>query len=95
MTLGPAPVLALVLGLVHTSLYVLVRGTADGRLPLLLGVAFVGAWVGDAVGARVGVDLVRIGDFHLVWASVLAWLGLVVVGIAGVLAPDRKEERAP
>ena len=95
MTLGPAPVLALILGLVHTSIYVLIRGTTDGRLPVLIGVAFVGAWVGDAVGARIGADPVRIGDFHLVSASVLAWLGLVAVGIASVLGPDRKEEGAP
>ncbi len=95
MTLGPAPVLALILGLVHTSLYVLIRGTTDGRLPLLVLVAFLGAWVGDALGARIGFDPLRVGDFHPLTASVVAWVGLVGTTIAGVLGPERTEERLP
>ena len=39
--IGPAPVLALLVGSFHTALYVLIRGSAGGRLPLLLAAAFV------------------------------------------------------
>jgi hypothetical protein len=95
MTLSPAPVLALIVALIHTSLYVLIRGSAGGRLPLLLIAAFLGAWAGDAVGARLGIDPVRIGDFHLISASVVAWLGLVIVGIVAVLGPDGRAKEAP
>lgn len=95
MTLGPAPVLALIVGLIHTSLYVLIRGSAGGRFPLLLAAAFLGAWVGDALGARLAVDPVRVGDFHVVFASIVAWVGLVVIGIAGVIGPEQGSEGRP
>ena len=92
MTIGPAPVLAVLLGLFHTSLYVLVRGSADGRLPLLLAAACLGAWAGDALGARLGWDLLRIGDFRTLPASLLAWLGLGSVTILSILGPSRIKE---
>ena len=92
MTIGPAPVLAALLGLFHTSLYVLIRGSTDGRLPLLLLAACLGAWAGDALGARLGWDFLRIGDFRTLPASLLAWLGLATVTILSVLGPSRVKE---
>ena len=88
--IGPAPILALLVGVFHTALYVLLRGSAGGRLPLLILAAFLGAWAGDAVGGRLGVELLRIGDFHVAAASVLAWAGIGVVAILSVLAPARR-----
>ena len=88
MSLGPAPVLALLVGLVHVCLYVLIRGSAGQRLPYLVGAAFLGAWAGDALAARLGIDPVRIGDFHLLGASVLAWVGIGFVAIVAVLGPQ-------
>lgn len=88
--IGPAPVLALLVGVFHTALYVLIRGSAGGRLPLLVGAAFVGAWAGDELGARLGVDLLRIGDFRLLAASAMAWLGIAIVAIVAVLGPTRR-----
>jgi len=70
--IGPAPVLALLVGIFHSALYVLVRGTAGGQLPLLVLAAFLGAWAGDALGARLGIDIFRIGDFRLLAASAMA-----------------------
>jgi hypothetical protein len=88
MTLGPAPVLALLVGILHVSLYVLIRGKAGQRVPILILAAFLGAWAGDALAGRLGVDPLRIGDFHLIGASVLAWVGIVVVAIVAVLGPQ-------
>ncbi len=90
MTIGPAPVLALLVGLFHTSLYVLIRGSGGGQIPLLLLAAALGAWAGDAIGARMGIDLFRIGDFRLLSASVVAWIGLLLTAVAVVLGPSRK-----
>ncbi len=87
--IGPAPLLALLVGIFHTALYVLIRGSAGGQLPLLLLAAFLGAWAGDAIGARLGIDLLRIGDFHLIAASILAWVGIGVVSVVAVLGPTR------
>ena len=52
--------------------------------------AFLGAWAGDAIGARLGIDLLRIGDFHLLAASILAWVGIGVVTLVAVLGPTRR-----
>ena len=93
--IGPAPVLALLVGIFHTALYVLIRGSAGGQLPLLLLAAFLGAWAGDELGARLGFDLVRIGDFRLVAASLLAWLGIGVVSIMAILGPTRRPKVGP
>jgi hypothetical protein len=91
MMIGPAPILALLVGIFHTSLYVLVRGSAGGQLPLLLVAAVLGAWAGDALGARLGIDILRIGDFRLVPASVVAWVGIGFVSIVSILGPTRRK----
>jgi hypothetical protein len=88
--IGPAPILALLVGVFNVALYVLIRGSAGGQLPLLVIAAFLGAWAGDAIGARLGVDLLRIGDFHLVAAAVMAWVGIGVVSLVAVLGPSRR-----
>ena len=91
MTVGPAPVLALLVGLLHTSLYVALRGHAGGRLPLTFVAAVLGAWAGDAIGARLGVDILGIGDFRLVPASVFAWIGIAFVAVVATLGPQSQK----
>ncbi|HEX8938862.1 MAG TPA: hypothetical protein VF763_01765 [Candidatus Limnocylindrales bacterium] len=93
MEIGPAPVLATLVGVFHTALYVLIRGTLGGRIVLILGAAVLGAWAGDAIGARLGLDLLRLGDFRLLAASVVAWLGIGFVAVASVLGPARRQAR--
>ena len=81
--IGPSIVLSAVLAVFHVSIYVLVRGRAGARVPILLVAAFLGAWAGDAVGGRLGGDPLVLGDYSLVTASVVAWLGIgIVVGLA-------------
>ena len=86
MTIGPSPVLALFVGILHVSIYVLIRGSAGQRLPVLVVAAFLGAWAGDALAGRLGVDPIRIGDFHVIGASVLAWIGIAIAALVAVLA---------
>lgn len=86
--IGPAPVLALVVGLFHTGLYLLIRGSIGVHLPFVLLAAILGAFGGQALGSRIG-DPLLVGDFGVLWASLLAWLGIVVIVAAGVLAPSR------
>jgi hypothetical protein len=90
--IGPALILAAVVALFHVSAYVFIRGSAGNRLPLLLVGAFLGAWAGDALGGRLDVDPVRIGDFHVVAASILAWVAIGLVAVLAVLGPDRRAE---
>ena len=88
MTIPPALPLALLVGLVHTGLYVLVRGDAGGRLPLTYLAAALGAWAGAAIGGRLGMDVLAIGDFGLVPASIVAWIGIGFVAIVATLGPQ-------
>lgn len=88
--MDPAPILAVLVGVFHAALYVLIRGSAGGRLPLLIGASILGAWAGDSLGDRIGLDLFAIGDFRLVSASVLAWLGIGFVAIVAILGPTRR-----
>jgi len=94
MIFGPGLPLALLLGLLHTSIYVLVRGESGGRLPLTYLAAALGSWAGAALGAQVGMSLLAIGDFALIPASIVAWLGIGFVAIVATLGPDRRETDA-
>ncbi len=87
--IGPAVVLALLVGAFWTSFAVLVTGVAGARLPFVLLLAILGAWAGDALGGRLGLDLLRIGDFRLVAASLGAWAGIGLVVLVSILGPSR------
>jgi hypothetical protein len=91
--IGPAPVLAAILALFHVSAYVFIRGRAGARLPLLLVAAWLGAWAGDTIGGRIAVDPIRIGEFNLVFASLVAWLAIGLVAILALLIPERTGDR--
>ncbi len=86
--IGPAPLLAVLVGLFHTGVYLMIRGSAGLRLPLVGMAAILGAFGGQALGARLG-DPLAIGDFGLLWASLLAWLGIALIVAAGMLAETR------
>lgn len=88
MSLDPSIILAALLGVFHASLYVLIRGSAGGRLPIIIAAAILGAWAGDALGDRLGIDIWSIGDFRLVSASVLAWIGIAVSSAVAILGPS-------
>ncbi len=88
MSLEPSLVLSVLVGGFHAALSVFVRGTGGGRLPLLVLAAILGAWTGDAIFARLGISIMRIGDYNLVGASVVAWVGIAIVSVVAVLGPS-------
>jgi hypothetical protein len=89
VSVEPALVLAILVGLFHASLYVLIRGHAGGRLPIIVIAAILGAWAGDALGDRLGITFVSIGDFRLLAASVVAWIGIGISSAVAILGPSR------
>jgi hypothetical protein len=54
--------------------------------------AALGAWAGDATGGRLGIDPIHIGDFHVIAASVVAWVGIVFVLVLSILGPTVVDE---
>ena len=91
MTLDPALILAILVGVFHTSLYVLIRGTAGGRLLVILLAAILGAWAGDALAERLGFHVLMIGDFHLLAASIVAWVGIGISSAVAILGPSERK----
>jgi hypothetical protein len=93
VALEPAPIFAVLLGGFHASLFTLLRGRADARSLLVLVAAILGAWAGDALGGRLGIDPIRIGDFHVLAASVVAWAGIGFVAIVMIMGPAGDKSR--
>jgi hypothetical protein len=89
----PSLVLSVLVGIFHASLSVLIRGSAGGRLPLLVAAAILGAWAGDALFGRLGIGISTLGDYNLVGASIVAWLGIAIVSVVATLGPS--PERQP
>jgi hypothetical membrane protein len=93
LSLGTAPILAVLVGIFHSGLFFFLGGRGGLRLILTIGAAILGAWAGDAVGGRLGFDAFRLGDFRLLPASIMAWLGIGFVEVISILGPERREGR--
>ena len=89
MSIEPSLVLSVLVGIFNAALYVFIRGTAGGRLPAIVVAAILGAWAGDAIMGRLGLDILTIGDYHLVGASLLAWAGIALVSVVATLGITR------
>jgi len=88
MSLGPALILGILVGVFHAGLFVLIRGNAAGRLPIILAASILGAWAGDALADRLGFNVLTIGDFHLLAASIVAWIGIGISSAVAILGPS-------
>lgn len=93
MILGPWLIWVPLLALINLLVFVAIRGRW-GRTVLVLGLASIaGVVIGDWVGEAVGLELVRIGDMHVLAASIGAQLLMVAVTLLAALGPVRVEER--
>jgi len=92
--LEPAFVLSVLVGAFNTCVYIFVRGRLGWHLGGLLVGGIIGALVGQAIGARVG-DLVRVGDYSLLWASAVAWIGIGMAIVIASLISDPGDETEP
>jgi hypothetical protein len=89
----PSLVLSVLVGIFHAALSVLIRNSAGGRLPILVAAAILGAWAGDAMFGRLGIGILTLGDYNLIGASIVAWLGIAIVSVVATLGPS--PERQP
>jgi hypothetical protein len=92
VTLGPWLIWYPALALINLLVFVAIRGRW-GRSMILLGLAsLAGVAAGDRIGEATGLELVRIGDMHVVAASVTAQLFMVAVTLLSALGPMRSDE---
>jgi hypothetical protein len=88
-------ILALLVGGFHAALFMFLRDRGGGQMYVAFVASVLGAWAGDAIGGRLDVDPIRIGDFHVIAASVVAWAGIVFVEVLFILGPSADEELEP
>jgi hypothetical protein len=92
VTLGPWLIWVPLLSLINLLVFLTIRGRW-GRSALALAVAAVaGVVIGDQVASRTGLEVLRIGDMHVLAASVMAQVFMLAVSLLGALGPIRVEE---
>jgi hypothetical protein len=92
VTLGPWLIWVPLLALINLLVFVAIRGRW-GRIVLVLVVASVaGVVIGDWVGERLGLEVLRIGDMHVIAASIGAQLLMIAATLLAAMGPVRVEE---
>jgi hypothetical protein len=89
----PWMVLVAFVAAINLTAFTALRGKWDRRFFLLGLASLLGTVAGNAIGARTGLELVRIGDFNLLAASLAAQLAMLVTDLLGHLGPTRDVER--
>ena len=91
--LGPWLIWVPLLALINLLVFIAIRGRW-GRIVLVLAAASVaGVVIGDALGEALGLELLRIGDMHVLAASIVAQVFMVAVTLLAALGPIRVEDR--
>ena len=77
------------LAAINLFVFIAIRGRW-GRIVLALAVASViGVATGNWLGSVTGLEIIRIGDMHVIAASVVAQLLMVAVTLLAALGPVR------
>lgn len=80
------------LALINLLLFIAIRGRWGKSVLALAVAAVIGVVIGDQVAQRTGLELLRIGDMHIVAASVTAQVLMLAVSLLSALGPIRVEE---
>lgn len=92
MTLGPWLVWVPLLALINLFVFLAIRGRWGRIAWVLLAASVVGVILGDRIAEATGLEVLRIGDMHVVGASVVAQLCMLAVVLLSALGPIRVEE---
>ena len=80
------------LALVNLLVFIAIRGRWGKSVPALAVAAVAGVVIGDQVAGRTGLEVLRIGDMHLVAASVGAQVLMLAASLLSALGPIRVEK---
>ena len=84
----PWMVLTAFVAAINLTTFIALRGRWN-RLPVLGLASLLGTVAGNAIAERTGLELVRIGDFHLVAACLAAQLAMLATDLLAHLLPAR------
>lgn len=85
----PWMVLTVLVAAINLMAFTALRGRWDRRLLILFLASLLGTATGNAIGARTGLELIRIGDFHLLAACLGAQLAMLATDLLAQLGPAR------
>lgn len=75
------------LAVLNVLVFVAVRGRWGRIVLVLAAAAAVGVVIGDAVGSATGLEVLRVGDMHVIAASIGAQLMMLAVTLLAALGP--------
>lgn len=90
----PWMVLTVLVAAINLTFFIALRGRWDRSLILALA-SLLGTATGNAIGGRTGLELVRIGDFHLLAACLTAQLAMLATDLLAQLGPTRPPPDRP
>jgi uncharacterized membrane protein len=90
--MGPWVIWVPALGLINLLAFIAVRGRWGRSVPILFVASMAGIVFGNEAGRLTGLEVIRIGDMHVVAASVAAQALMVVVTLLGALGPMRIDD---
>src|SRR4026208_925681 len=89
----PWMVLTVLVAAINLMAFTAPRGRLGRRLWVLALPSLLGPAVGNAIGARTGLELVRIGDFHLLAACLGAQLAMLATDLPAPAGAQRPPSR--
>jgi hypothetical protein len=84
----PWILLAALVAAINWAGFLAVRGRWGRMAPVLAIASLAGTGLGETVGAATGLELVRVGDFHLVSACAGAQLAMLVTLLGAAILPS-------
>jgi hypothetical protein len=90
--MGPWAVLVAMIAAINLFAFIAVRGRWGRIVPLLAVAALVGTAAGNAIGQRTGLEIFRLGDFHVIAASVVAQASMLAVVLLAAMLPARAND---
>ncbi len=87
----PWLLLSVLAAALNLFIFIWLRGHWGRIVPLLALASLVGSVAGNAIGERLGIDLLRIGDFRFLPACIVAQLAMLAVVLLTALGPAERE----
>jgi hypothetical protein len=89
--MSPWIVLTVLVAAINLAAFLVLRGRWGRIVALLAAASLVGTAAGDTLGRVTGLEVLQLGDYHLVAASVGAQLAMLVTVLLTALAPTSDE----
>lgn len=92
MILPPWLIWVPALALINLLIFLAIRGRWGRSVLVLAAAAVVGVVIGDRIADATGLEVLRIGDMHILAACIGAQLLMVAVTLLAALGPVRIED---